>query len=119
MIVRDYRDVEAQVAEGVEGVTVRWVIGEDDGAPHFAMRVFEVQPGCATPYHRHWWEHEVFVLAGEGVVRGEEGEQPIQEGTVIFIPGDETHQLVNTGQETLRFICLIPHPWLEGMAAKR
>ena len=116
--VRDYHDVEAQTIEGLEGVTVRWVVSEADGAPHFAMRVFEVQPGCASPHHTHWWEHEVFVLAGEGVVKTPEGDRPIKAGTVIFIPGNEEHQIVNTGQEVLRFICLIPHPWLEGVAEK-
>jgi quercetin dioxygenase-like cupin family protein len=109
MIVRDYREVEANEVEGLNGVTVRWVIAKDDGAPHFAMRVFDVQPGCSTPHHKHWWEHEVFVLGGKGVVRGKESERPIEGGSVVFIAGEELHQFVNTGTEVLRFICLVPH----------
>ena len=109
MIVRDYREVEVKEAEGLNGVSVRWVIAKDDGAPHFAMRVFDVQPGSSTPHHKHWWEHEVFVLGGKGVVRGKEGERSIQEGSVVFIPGEELHQFVNTGTEVLRFLCLVPH----------
>ncbi|MDY7039355.1 MAG: cupin domain-containing protein [Chloroflexota bacterium] len=113
MFVKDYREVEAQAVEGVPGVTVRWVITEDDGAPYFAMRVFDVQPGHATPYHAHWFEHEVFVLAGQGKLRSEDGEYPLQAGSVVFAPGDEVHQFVNTGDEVFRFICLIPHDWLK------
>lgn len=109
MIVKDQNDVEPQVAEGLEGVSLRWVIGKQDGAPRFAMRVFEVQPGKATPHHQHWWEHEVYVLAGNGIVKGAEGDRPIKEGSVVFVPGDEMHQFVNTGDEVLRFICAIPH----------
>ena len=109
MIVKDQNEVEPQTAEGIEGVTLRWVIGKQDGAPHFAMRVFEVQPGKATPHHRHWWEHEVYVLAGRGVVKSADGDRPIREGSVVFVPGDEIHQFVNTGDEVLRFICAIPH----------
>jgi len=113
MIVRDYTEVEAKAADGAEGVSVRWVIGKEEGAPYFAMRVFDVQPGCTTPYHRHWWEHEVFVLGGEGLVKGADGARPLAPGTIVFVPGDEQHQFINTGQSVLQFICVIPHPELE------
>ena len=109
MLVRDYRDVESKPSEGAEGVTLRWVVAKEDGAPNFAMRVIDVQPGNSTPHHRHTWEHEVFVLAGQGVVKGKDGEKPIGEGTVVFVPGDEMHEFSNTGREVLRFICMIPH----------
>ena len=109
MIVRDYREVESKPSDGVEGVSLRWVIAKDDGAPNFAMRVIDVQPGCATPHHEHAWEHEVFVLGGKGVVKGKDGERPLQEGSVVFVPGNEKHQFVNTGDGVLRFICLIPN----------
>jgi len=112
ILVRDFRDVEAEAAveEGkvVQGVTVRVVIGPKEGAPTFNMRVFEVEPGFATPYHSHHWEHEVFVLLGQGVVKTDEGEQPIRAGSTVFVPGGEVHQFENTGESTLRFICLIP-----------
>lgn len=108
MKVRNYREVEAEPAEGVPGITVRWVISEKEGAPNFAMRVFEVEPGAATPFHTHAWEHEVFVLAGTGLAKSEKGEEPLREGDTIFIPPDEKHQLVNNGDSVLRFICLVP-----------
>ena len=108
--VRDFQDVEAQPA--LDGVTMRVVIGPDEGAPHFNMRVFEVQPGYASPHHSHWWEHEVFVLSGQGVVRTGEGEIPISHGGTVFVPGGEMHQFRNTGEGVLRFICLVPQEWL-------
>lgn len=108
--VRDFRDVEAEPA--LEGVTMRVVIGPDEGAPFFNMRVFEVQPSHATPYHSHWWEHEVFVLSGQGVVRTEQGETAIGHGRTVFVPGGEMHQFRSTGADALRFICLIPQEWL-------
>lgn len=113
MQIKHWTDVEAQQAEGLEGVTVRWVINDTDGAPHFAMRVFEVQPGRSTPYHNHWWEHEVFVLDGQGVAVQERGETSVGAGTVILVEGDELHSFRNTGQDVLRFICLIPFQWLK------
>jgi quercetin dioxygenase-like cupin family protein len=108
MKVEHYSKTEAEEIENVPGVTVRWVVGDKDGAPNFAMRVFEVQPGYATPYHQHAWEHEVFVLAGEGAVRQETGESPIGHGSVVFVPGMEMHQFANRGDSVLRFICVVP-----------
>ncbi len=108
MKIEHYTETPAEAAEGVPGVTVRWVIGEKDKAPNFAMRVFDVEPGCSSPYHQHEWEHEVFVLAGEGVVRREDGESAIGEGSVVFVPGMEMHQFANRGSSPLRFICVIP-----------
>jgi quercetin dioxygenase-like cupin family protein len=111
--VRDFRTVEAQPA--VAGVTMRVVIGPDQGAPYFTMRVFEVQPGHSTPLHSHWWEHEVFVLSGQGVVVGGGGNQPIGHGVTVFVPGGEEHQFRNTGPDPLRFICLVPQDWLQAV----
>ena len=111
--VRDFRDVEAQAA--LEGVTMRVVIGPDEGAPLFNMRVFEVQPGHASPHHQHWWEHEVFVLSGQGIVKTDQGEIPISHGSTVFVPRSEMHQFHNTGDDVLRFICLIPQEWLHGV----
>ena len=51
--------------EGAAGCRVRWLIGEGDNAPNFAMRKFEVAPGGHTPRHFHDYEHEVYVLAGK------------------------------------------------------
>jgi len=94
--------------EGAEGVEIRVLISKDDGAPNFAMRMFELQPGGHTPLHRHPHEHEVFVLAGAGVfVHGGEN-HPITPEDVIFVPGGSEHCFRNTGSSTLRFLCLVP-----------
>jgi quercetin dioxygenase-like cupin family protein len=108
MIVKNYRQVTPESAEEAPGVTVRWVISEKDGAPNFAMRVFEVEPGAASPFHTHSWEHEVFILAGSGFVRDEDSQTPFGEGDVVFVAPQEKHQFVNDGDITLRFICVIP-----------
>ncbi len=106
MLVRNYEDVTA-VTYG-EGVQKRVVIGPKEGAPTFVMRVFDLAPGTSSPYHRHDWEHEVFVLNGKGVVLDEKSETPIEANDAIYIAPNEKHCLKNTGQDTLRFICVVP-----------
>ena len=106
MKIYNYLDVEP--IEDAPGVLRRVVIGTEQGAPRFIMRVFEVQPGSSTPFHSHWWEHEVFVLSGQGIVKNREGETSIGKGSVVFIEPNEEHCFTNRGSETLRFICVIP-----------
>jgi quercetin dioxygenase-like cupin family protein len=105
-----YASVEAEdVPAPAKGVKVRWLITEETGAPNFAMRQFTVEPGGHTPRHTHPWEHEAYILAGKGVVLGEDGEEQVNPGDVVFVPQDEEHQFRNTGDEELTFLCLIPH----------
>ncbi|MDP2950597.1 MAG: cupin domain-containing protein [Chloroflexota bacterium] len=107
MKIQNYRDVRPD--SEIPGVALHTVISAEDGAPRFSMRVFEVQPGASTPFHSHWWEHEVFILSGQGKVRGTEGERELKPNDAVYVPGDEQHCFVNSGSEALRFICCIPH----------
>jgi quercetin dioxygenase-like cupin family protein len=111
MFVRRIEDVKQDKVdvEGARGVKIRWVISEADGAPNFAMRAFEIEPGGHTPYHSHYWEHEVYVIEGHGVLVGEEGEMPFERGMSVFVAGGEMHNFKNTGSARLRFLCLVPH----------
>lgn len=113
VIVRTAADILPQPVDspGAEGVTIRWLIGSDDpGADHFLMRQFEVVPGGHTPRHRHRWEHEVYVLAGQGLVLAEDGQHRIRAGDAVLVPAGLEHQFLNDGSAPLRFLCLIPRP---------
>lgn len=92
----------------MKGVTARVVIGKDDGAKNFCMRVFEIAPGGYTPAHSHEWEHEIFVHSGNGEILINNQWEAIQGGTVIFMPEGEEHQIRNSGKDLLVFVCLIP-----------
>ena len=108
MLSRDYREVREEPVG--EDKSIRWVIGQPEGAPNFAMRVVEFQPGAVFEMHDHPYEHEIFVLEGEGVVEGPAGEITMRPGVALYVPPDEPHGYRNTGAGVLRFICVIPHP---------
>ena len=108
MIVRNYRKVRAEPVVEEAGVAVRWLVSELDEAPNFALRLYEMEPGAATAAHTHYWEQDVFVLSGTGVAVGEEGEIPLSEGDVVYVPPGERHQFVNTGHRVLRFLVVLP-----------
>jgi quercetin dioxygenase-like cupin family protein len=110
MRIHHYSDVEAKEAgEGSSKVKVRWLITKDMGAPNFAMRLFEVEPNGHSPLHTHDWEHEVFVLEGEGAVFSDGEERKFKAGDAVFVLPNEMHQFKNTGKKVLKFICVVPH----------
>jgi len=110
MKIADYKDspVHKFDSETVKGVKGRVVIGKEDCAENFCMRVFTLEPGGFTPRHSHEWEHEIFVHSGKGKVYQKGEWRDIQSGTVVFIPGGEEHQFMNGGGEDFVFVCLIP-----------
>lgn len=61
--------------------------------------------GGYTPLERHEHEHEVFMLRGKALVRGENQESMVKLGDVIFIPSWEEHQFKNIGEEPVEFLC--------------
>ena len=110
MEVFHYTDVEVSEVqeEGAAGVNIRWVLDERQGANNFVMRVFDMEPGGYTPRHAHPWEHEVFILEGQGQVWGDGAWHDFGPGSVVFVPPDEEHQFKNNGTEEVKFICLVP-----------
>ncbi|GAB1366135.1 cupin domain-containing protein [Candidatus Cloacimonadaceae bacterium] len=105
----DQVELEPVYAEGAEGAQIRWLIAQKDGAPNFAMRMFEVAPGGHTPYHQHDWEHELYCLAGKGALITERGEIAFGENDVMYVDPNMMHAFKNTGETILKFLCLIPH----------
>ena len=105
-----YRDVEAAkvTVEGARDVTIRWLVSDRDGAPHFQMRLFEVAPGGGTPFHSHDWEHEIFIVKGSGKIVLEGGEKPFGTGHFLFVPAGALHSFQNDGAGVLQFLCMVP-----------
>ncbi len=110
MEIKHYNDLDPLHFEGdhVNGVDGRVLIGKEDGAKNFCMRLFELSPEGFTPKHSHEWEHEIFVYAGNGAVFREGDWVPLVTGNAVFIPGHEEHQIKNTGDTPFLFLCLIP-----------
>jgi quercetin dioxygenase-like cupin family protein len=106
-----YTDVplEKPSEECIKDIKVRWLISEKDGAPTFAMRLFEVSSGGYSPLHQHDWEHEVFIVEGKGEMRDKTHAESFKQGDVFFIKPMEWHQFINTGKVVLKFLCLIPN----------
>lgn len=85
------------------------MIGEAEGAPNFVMRLFNVAVGGHTPFHHHDFEHVVYVIKGQGMLKTPGGDHPFEEGDGVYVAPDEEHQFVNAGNCELVFTCTIPN----------
>ncbi len=111
MLIKKIDDIAAAEVkmDGVCDVSVRVVFGPTDGAPTFAMRVFELAGGGHTPFHTHPFEHEVVILEGEIAIVTEEGAKPLAVGDMLLVMGDEKHQFRNLSADKRgRFMCMVP-----------
>lgn len=96
--------------EGARDVTMKILIGQNEGSGNIIMRYFKIQPGGHTPFHNHPYEHVIKVEKGKGVaVDAGKKEHEISAGQSLFVEPDEKHQFKNTSGEILELVCIIPN----------
>ena len=62
--------------------------------------------GASTQEHYHAKTEEIYyITAGSGLVRIDNELRPVRVGDAIAILPGQKHQIQNTGQEILRFLC--------------
>ena len=105
-----YTDIPAEVVgEQAPGARMRWLIDDThDGAPVYALRMVELAPGGHSPHHQHNYEHENFVVEGQGRVFIDGVWHDLKPGDVVFVPANAEHEYANAGDSTFKFLCGIP-----------
>jgi mannose-6-phosphate isomerase-like protein (cupin superfamily) len=62
--------------------------------------------GSATTPHHHVLTEEIYyILEGQGLMQVGEELRPVTVGDAIAIPPGALHQLTNTGNQVLKFLC--------------
>ena len=84
------------------------ITSRNDDAPNFSMRLFKIGPGGYTSKHKHSFEHEVYVINGEGYIILDDKKIKIEKGNAFIIYPYETHQLLSEKGD-LEFICVVPN----------
>jgi quercetin dioxygenase-like cupin family protein len=108
--------VEEFERKGAEKVQVQYLIDDRHGSERFALRLYTVQRGGHTPLDRHEYEHQVYVLSGNGLLK--QSEEPVsalralKQGDTIFIPSNAVHQFSNAENEPFVFLCVKGNPKL-------
>ncbi len=103
----DAVDLTPDNLKGKGKLTVRWLLGEPEGAPNFEMRYFSLTGEISTDWHSHEWEHQVFVVAGKGKFKNKDGEVELKPGQALFVAPGEQHHFICPGDQ-FDFICVVP-----------
>jgi quercetin dioxygenase-like cupin family protein len=98
--------------DGVE--SVRWqgafVSYGGNGATQSTTIVFEIEPGGRLGWHTDQTEETQYIIAGTGELQRDDGNFPVGPGSVFVVPTNIRHDLVNTGNETMRAVAFFSAP---------
>jgi len=85
-------------------------LADATGGDDLGASLYEVPPGkTAWPRHYHLVNEEaLFLLAGEGTLRLGRNSVTVEAGDYVSLPAGKrhAHQLINDGDETLRYLCM-------------
>ncbi|QKY21213.1 cupin domain-containing protein [Halolamina sp. CBA1230] len=108
-VVKRSGEIEYEPVGAAEGMRKGVLLDEHDGAPNFAIRRFELDPGAEVPEHTNAVEHEQYVLAGEYTVGIAGEEYTVSAGDSLLIPAGVVHWYRNEGDQPGAFLCAVPN----------
>jgi mannose-6-phosphate isomerase-like protein (cupin superfamily) len=83
---------------------------EVNGKHGLTYLVSIIMPGGATGEHSHEVDEYMYVAYGRGAAFNEDREVEISQDMVIHAPSNTKHGVKNTGEETLKLICVFIPP---------
>ena len=108
-VIRRSNDIDYEPVSAADGLEKGVLIGDDHGAPNFAIRRFVLEAGAEVPEHTNEVEHEQYVLKGEYTVGIGDEEYEVSAGDSLLIPGGTVHWYRNEGDKQGAFICAVPN----------
>ncbi len=107
-VVKNSAAVESVEVAAGSATRVQVLIGDKDGAPHFAMRRFMMGPGGGMPRHTNTVEHEQYVLKGRARVGIGDKIHEVGAGDVLLIPALSPHYY-EVLEAPFEFLCIVPN----------
>lgn len=102
MYVKDLGDAPTRELDGL----VSHILLEKGDAPGSKMSItwVDVEPGNEQPQHSHDPQQVYVITRGSGRMKVGEEERDVSVGSMVFIPSNTEHGIVNTGDETLTYV---------------
>lgn len=107
-VVKSADSVERRPVAAGRATQVQVLLGEEDGAPHFAMRRFIMDEGGGMPLHSNEVEHEQYVLRGRARIAVGETDHEVSVGDVLYIPAGTPHSYTVL-EGPFEFLCVVPN----------
>lgn len=86
------------------GLSHTTLAGSDNGLSRLSVWRQTIDPGAATPPHRHDCEEVVVVASGCGELHIAGRVERFGPDSTLVIPGNVDHQILNTGAEPMNLI---------------
>jgi quercetin dioxygenase-like cupin family protein len=72
-----------------------WVRSSLCNKPDISIEHFIKPPKHSSPTHSHPNSQVLYVLQGEIIVKTNDDEQRLEKGDTVYIPGEQTHTVIN------------------------
>jgi quercetin dioxygenase-like cupin family protein len=106
-VVKRSAEVPAAPVAAGTATEIQVLVGEPDGAPHFAMRRFRMGAGGGMPRHTNQVEHEQYVLGGRARIAIGDEVHEVAAGDVLYIPARMPHSY-EVLEAPFEFLCIVP-----------
>jgi len=107
-VVKSAETVEAREVAAGHATRTQVLLGEADGAPHFAMRKFTMGEGGGMPRHTNTVEHEQYVLRGRAKIAIGTKVYEVGPEDVLYIPAGTPHSY-EVLEAPFEFLCMVPN----------
>lgn len=110
----DVRNIQAvQPFVTADGSEIRELLAHRNSCIRWqSLAEARLAPGQATTPHRHLRTEEIYyVLEGTGQMTIDAETRSVERGDAIAIPPGARHTIVNSGAETLKFLCCCAPPY--------
>jgi len=87
------------VSDIFDGTGAARLINLDDNPPTCTLTYSEILPGETSSHHIHEWEHEVYIIEGNGTLVCDGVSYPVKAGDALFIPPNVDHYTLNNGPQ--------------------
>ncbi len=106
--VRPSAEVALHAVPAGTATRTQVLIGDEDGAPNFAMRRFVMGAGGGMPRHTNAVEHEQYVLKGRARVTIGDVVHEVKADDAVYIPAGTPHSY-EVLEEPFEFLCMVPN----------
>lgn len=97
---------EGETAPDICGTVVEMINTETAGSTKLSFAKLIIRPGEKSRQHFHLRTEEVYyILSGSGKIIIDGESYPVRQGHSIFLPVGARHQILNTTDQDLIFVC--------------
>ena len=106
---------ESEIVEilGDEGTKVRQYFGPENtgGKINYSLAQFTLEPGKKSKLHKIKPSETYYILEGKGEITIDNIIFSLTKNDSIFVPPSAKQFIRNTGNEDLKFLCIVYPPW--------